>query len=217
LKGPGPMHTDEDAALLMQVWGTLSGAAGFIAREAMFEGIEAAYSGPLRHYHNVHHVAECIREFGPVRASSRNADAVAAALLFHDIVYDSARADNEERSADVAADYLRNVGKSDPFVEDVRALILATKHSAEPQTDDTRIVVDVDLSILGKPAEQFDAYERAIRLEYGHVPEEAFRAGRSRVLRAFLERPSIYATPHFRGLYEQPASRNLRRSIERLS
>ena len=211
------MHADEDTALLTRVWGELSSAAGFIARERVFEDIEAAYRGPLRHYHNVHHIAECLREFERVRASSRNPDAVAAALLFHDVVYDPTRPDNEERSADVAAEYLRNVGRPGPFVDEVRALILATRHSTEPQTGDARLVADVDLSILGKPSEQFDAYERAIRLEYAHVPDAAFAAGRSRVLRGFLDRAAIYSTPHFRQRYEQPARRNLLRSLARLS
>ena len=49
------------------------------------------------------------------------------------------------------------------------------------------------------------------------MPDDAFRAGRARILRGFLARPSVYSTPHFRNRYEQPARANLLRSLERLS
>ena len=74
----------------------------------------------------------------------------------------------------------------------------------------------MDLAILGRPAAEFDAYERAVRLEYGWVPEEAWIAGRSQVLRSFLARPIIYATPRFRKSHEAAARSNLTRSLASL-
>ena len=40
-----------------------------------------------------------------------------------------------------------------------------TTHRAEPDDDDGRVILDVDLAILGQPRDAFDAYERAIREE----------------------------------------------------
>ena len=74
----------------------------------------------------------------------------------------------------------------------------------------------MDLAILGSSAETFDAYERAVRLEYCWVPDEAWIAGRSKVLRKLLARPFIYATPQFRLSHEAAARSNLRRSVARL-
>jgi predicted metal-dependent HD superfamily phosphohydrolase len=102
-----------------------------------------------------------------------------------------------------------------PRVWIVKELIAATKHSSVPPTADARVVTDIDLSILGQPAEVFDAYDRAIRLEYAHVGDEAFAAGRAKVLRQFLERPAIYSTESFRGWYEAAARENLARAIAR--
>ena len=76
--------------------------------------------------------------------------------------------------------------------------------------------MDVDLAILGAPPERFDEYERQIRAEYAHVSDEAFRAGRMKVLQVFLARPGIYSTDRMRKDFEDQARRNLRRSIERL-
>jgi predicted metal-dependent HD superfamily phosphohydrolase len=175
----------------------------------------AAYARPERHYHNADHVAECLRELDAVRAECDDPAAAGAALLFHDCVYDPTRGDNEERSADAAWAELAPLGWGEPFLGHVRELILATKHSAGPETGDAGIVSDIDLSILGKPREVFDAYDRAIRREYSHVDDEAFAVGRAKVLRQFLVRPAIYSTATFRGLYERAARENLARAVAR--
>jgi predicted metal-dependent HD superfamily phosphohydrolase len=86
----------------------------------------------------------------------------------------------------------------------------------DPGTADGRLLVDIDLSIFGRSGARFDAYERAIRREYDHVPERAFAKGRAAILRGFLDRPAIYLTNHFKRRYEPAARENLRRSVERL-
>ncbi len=66
-----------------------------------------AYAAPERHYHNLAHIeamlelhAQRTRTHCPIR------QAVEAAIWFHDAVYDTRRHDNEERSAQLAADRL---------------------------------------------------------------------------------------------------------------
>lgn len=207
----------EDLALLRGVWAAACAAAGVDRFELAFQLIEYAYAAPERHYHNVAHVADCLRELAPVRSECDDPLAAEAALLFHDYEYDPARHDNEERSADEASVALRAVGWPQGRIEAVRDLILATKHAAPPATPDAAVVADADLSILGKPPDTFDAYERAIRREYAHVADDAFRAGRAAVLREFLSRPRIYATDAFAARYEMQARENLGRSLSALS
>ena len=95
-------------------------------------------------------------------------------------------------------------------------LIMATQHHAVAEDPDTRLLVDIDLAILGQPAHIFDVYEQQIRQEYAWVPQEAFRQGRTRILRVFLHRSSIYATAHFRPCYEEQARINIARSLRAL-
>jgi predicted metal-dependent HD superfamily phosphohydrolase len=211
------MAADEDLSVLKGVWAAACAEAGVERYELAFQLIEYAYNAPDRHYHNVRHVADCLRELAPVRPACQDALAVEAALLFHDYEYHPARHDNEERSAEEAAMALRAIGWGAERIEVVRGLILATKHAAAPATPDAAIVVDVDLSILGKDEDAFDAYERAIRREYAHVSDDAFHAGRSVVLRSFLSRPRIYATDDFAGRYEMKARQNLARSLSALT
>ena len=210
------MTAADDLAVLKAAWAGACAAAGVGRYELAFQLIEYAYTAPDRHYHNAKHVADCLRELVPVRSQCADPLAAEAALLFHDYEYNPTRHDNEERSADEAAMALRAIGWAGERIEKVRGLVLATKHAAVPATGDAAVVVDIDLSILGKPPETFDAYERAIRREYAHVPDDAFRAGRSAVLRAFLSRPRIYATDEFAGKYEMAARQNLGRSLSAL-
>ena len=101
--------------------------------------------------------------------------------------------------------------------ESVAALVLATKahdpalHPAAP------LLVDVDLSILGKPRKRFQEYEAQIRRGYDWVPEEKFAAKRAEILERFLARERLYATDHFFAKYEQQARTNLQSSIRTLT
>ncbi len=95
-------------------------------------------------------------------------------------------------------------------------MIMATKHAAEAPFPDAALMVDIDLSILGREEDRFDRYEDDVRREYRWVPGTLFRAKRKEMLSAFVERESLYETEHFRSRYESQARTNLARSIERL-
>lgn len=179
--------------------------------------VVGAYTAPGRHYHDLAHVLDCLRKADEVYERLTEGRAVDAALFFHDAVYDATRGDNEERSAELAARSLGVMGEGSGFIAIVRDLIMDTRHVVSPASNDGGYVVDIDLSILGESAERFDAYERAIRREYGHVTEGAFREGRAKVLRAFLDRPRIYGTDFFRDRYETAARGNLARSLAALA
>jgi predicted metal-dependent HD superfamily phosphohydrolase len=63
---------------------------------------------------------------------------------------------------------------------------------------------------------EFDAYEQHIRQEYAWVSHAAFVEGRTTILHSFLHRATIYATNHFRQLYEVQARINISRSLRLL-
>jgi len=194
------------------LWARLGVPAG---RAPSFDGIVSAYSSPDRLYHTLAHIGACLDELDSVCALCRDADAVETALWYHDVVYDPRRADNEERAAALAADALRAAGLPGAFIASVESLILATRHTHSPASPDEQWIADIDLTILGRPAEEFDAYELAIRREYVHVSDGDFAAGRARFVEGLLARPRIYATPTFGGRYEESARQNLWRSLER--
>jgi predicted metal-dependent HD superfamily phosphohydrolase len=92
-----------------------------------------------------------------------------------------------------------------------------TDHAGPAPDPAGQLLCDVDLSILGRPADEFAEYERKVRQEYGRVPASLFRAGRARVLKALLSREPLYRSDHFRQRYESVARDNLRRSLAALT
>jgi predicted metal-dependent HD superfamily phosphohydrolase len=171
---------------------------------------------PHRAYHTMRHIRHCLDEMGRVRHLAAHPDAMEMALWYHDAIYDTHAADNEDQSAALAARILRAASVPETFVQKVVRLIMATKAHTVAEDLDTRLLVDIDLAILGQPAPIFDAYEQHIRQEYAWVPHAAFLEGRTRILHSFLHRATIYATDYFRQLYEAPARMNIARSLSLL-
>lgn len=166
------------------------------------------YGEPHRRYHTVEHLDEVlgvVRALDDVVADRR---AVALAALFHDAVYDPAAAAgaNERASADLASELLGD----DPALPEVRRLVLLTAgHDVEPGDANGAVLVDADLWILGSPPKRYARYTADVRAEHTHVDEDAWRAGRSAVLRSFLDRPRIYVTDRLHLDLDRPARRNL--------
>jgi predicted metal-dependent HD superfamily phosphohydrolase len=183
---------------------------------AAFTTLAAAYDEPHRAYHTGVHIAACLAELDAVRHLCDAPDHVEAALWYHDAIYDTHASDNEARSAAWARAVLAEAGVPVSTIETIAHLILITAHNRLPETRDQRVLLDIDLSILGAPAETFDAYEREIRSEYQWVPEEQYRTARTAVLQSFLDRSHIYSTTDIAGRLEQQARANLQRSIDRL-
>ena len=111
---------------------------------------------------------------------------------------------------------MRESGATVELIESERRLILATKKHDASGDIDAELVIDADLSILGKPPERFWRYEDAIRAEYAWVPWAVYSEKRYAILERFLRRPCIFSTAVLRERYEQAARANLARALERL-
>lgn len=204
------------ARLSLEAWSTLWRRLG--ARSdprPRHAAVLARYAEPHRAYHTDEHIARTLTLFDGVRRHLRRPDEAELAVWLHDLVYDPRAADNEARSADLAAGWLAEAGVAAARSERVRALILATRHTAPPEEHDARYVVDADLSILGAAPSDFDRYEVQVREEYRFRSEAEWREGRARLLRGFLDHPRLFLTPEF-SVFEGPARANLSRSIARL-
>lgn len=193
-----------------------SSAADFDGR--VFDRLMRQYGLLGRHYHGVSHLEHCFRILDSVFPSHHSGEAELA-LWYHDAVYDVSSAENEEASAEMARQDIRDeLGMSSGIANRVSRLILGTKHSEGAAWSlDQAVVLDVDLAILGEDEPTFWAYEEAVRKEYAAVPEDLYRAGRVAVLESFLKRDSVYRTPQMsRSRWEARARRNLEASLKRL-
>ncbi|RWP16220.1 MAG: hypothetical protein EOR01_27760 [Mesorhizobium sp.] len=189
--------------------------------EPLKRELSALYEAEGRHYHNLGHIEAMLALANDYKASLHDPTAVEAAIWFHDAIYDSRAKDNEARSAALAEKKL--AGRTDAQrLGRITAMISATATHELPQFDDENaardaaLFLDMDLAILGAPPDAFDAYEQAVRREYGWVEEPNWRAGRSAVLKSFLARPHIFHTEEFRQRFEAQARQNMARSLEAL-
>jgi predicted metal-dependent HD superfamily phosphohydrolase len=175
--------------------------------------LAAAYAEPQRAYHTATHIHEVLHWFDAVvdQVGWRAPADVYLAIVFHDAVYDPTRHDNEARSAALAEQL---VGAN----ERVRELILMTaKHGQLASVDhDAAHFLDSDTAILGASAAVFDDYHAAIRVEYQHVPEPAYRAGRAAFLRSMLARERIFFSDFFHDQLDAHARDNIARALARL-
>lgn len=196
-----------------ELWVAL-GAQGDAA--AWHRRLSTAYSEPARHYHTLQHLAECLTEFDGARASATQPDHLAAALWFHDAIYDPRSATNEEDSAALAVECLTAAHIAPSTIAHICDLILCTKTHDPADVPDAALLIDIDLAILGQPAPRFWEYEAAIRAEYAWVPWPTYAEKRAAILSRFLQRPSLYRTEPFHTRYEAPARANLTAAIARL-
>jgi predicted metal-dependent HD superfamily phosphohydrolase len=175
------------------------------------------YREPHRAYHGLPHIEALLAAQRAHHALIRDHEAVRLAIWFHDVIYDTSRQDNEERSAVLAGEMLVQAGAGPALIESVQRKVRATqRHEWTDGDPDTAVFLDLDLAILAAEAPAYDRYAGQIAQEYGWVPEAAYRQGRARVLQAFLARPHIYFTPALRDLWEARAKANLTRELQAL-
>ncbi|SFO80953.1 Predicted metal-dependent phosphohydrolase, HD superfamily [Mesorhizobium sp. NFR06] len=189
--------------------------------DALKNELSALYQLGDRHYHSLAHIEAMLALAAEHRHLFHDPEAVEAAIWFHDAIYDSRAKDNEAKSAALAERKLS--GRASPTrLARILAMINATAtHQLPPFEDedaagDAALLLDMDLAILGAEPATFDAYEKAVRLEYSWVEEPMWRAGRTAVLKSFLARPHIFQTAEFRRRFEPKARRNLERSLAML-
>lgn len=176
---------------------------------ALRDALLVRYAEPHRRYHTLQHLGECLDAFEHERAHAQRPGEVALALWFHDAIYDLQAHDNEAQSADWARDALRAAGIDADAAQRVHDLIMATKHDAQPTDADARLLVDIDLAILGAPPARFAEYEQQIRAEYARVPPDVFEPRRRLILARFLARDPLYQTPGMQARCEAQARVNL--------
>jgi len=197
----------------IKVWHDLQAVGDPVA---WYQRLVAAYSEPHRHYHNLQHLDECLREFDVARPLALQPGIVEAALWFHDAVYDPRSHTNEEDSAALADRCLCVAGLTSVAIGEIRQLILATKTHKPGDLADAALLIDIDLAILGQPPSRFSEYELGIKSEYSWVPATTYAEKRSEILEGFLRRPEIYRNARFKDRYETTARANLAQVIDAL-
>lgn len=190
---------------LRTVWQRLAGTR----RSEPFDALVARLREPHRHYHTASHVMWVLRHADAILAGvaelGLDGDAVRLAALWHDAVYDTSASDNEAASGRLASNVAVQLGWTVERAGLVEELVVSTapgwhrpvpRRPADP-IDEFDVLHDADLAILGSEPAAYQAYVNGVRCEYAHVDDDAWRTGRSAVLRSLLATDPLYRTPAF--------------------
>lgn len=189
-------------------------------RSNWWQQIRNHYQESGRYYHTLNHIDCMFKQMDKVVGKLQDTEAVSLAILFHDVIYDPTKSDNEQRSADLFRQFAVECLSDwqEERIQKVFDWILATqKHQASDEKClDLMYFLDIDLQVLGWPVAQYDLYASQIRQEYSFVPEDIYRQKRPEVLKNFLKRLRLYQTDDFYEEFEIQARSNLQREISRL-
>ncbi|MGW2519993.1 HD domain-containing protein [Streptomyces sp. NPDC001617] len=210
-----------DLDVLRSRWSrTLEGARGSAAGPdpvPYADHLLARWQEPQRRYHTLAHLTAVLDHIDVLEEYADDPDLVRLAAWFHDAVYLPERSENEERSARLAERALPEAGVPDDRTAEVARLVRLTV-GHDPADDDRngQVLCDADLAILASPPSAYAAYTTAVREEYHFVPSDAFREGRSAILRQLLDLPRLFRTPYGREKWEATARYNLAAELELL-
>ncbi|BCW88655.1 hypothetical protein sos41_17960 [Alphaproteobacteria bacterium SO-S41] len=181
-----------------------------LGADRYFDGIVAAYSEPHRAYHTLEHLDFIFARLVEHAADAKEPSRLAFAAWYHDILYDPAAKDNEEKSALRAIEELTDLGATPAFVKRVARLIRATAAHTKGGADaDDDLFLDADFSILGADPKTYRRYVANVRREYAAVSDENWRTGRGAFLANALAQPRVFRTDRFEAVYGAQARDNM--------
>jgi predicted metal-dependent HD superfamily phosphohydrolase len=182
----------------------------------LWQEIETNYTHKKRYYHTLTHLENLYAQLLQVKQHITNWQTILFTLFYHDAIYNTLKHNNEEQSALLAAKRMTEIGLSSTIIENCKSQILATKSHTFSNDADTNYFTDADLSILGKPWEDYNLYCQNVRKEYSIYPSIIYNPGRKKVLQHFIAMDKIYKTEYFYSKFEEQAKQNLQAELELL-
>lgn len=172
-----------------------------------------SYNEKHRYYHSLTHIEATLRHLDNVVFLATHPAEIEIALWFHDAIYSPYSKSNELDSANLASEFLVQNDVPEAVVKRVYHLILATRHNVNLNSSDEKLVVDIDLTILGCSQEGYNQFESNVRKEYKWIPSFIYKRKRKEILQSFLDRNRIYNLDYFHDNFDQQAQSNIQRAI----
>ena len=196
-----------------------------------WEALDAGYTERHRAYHSWQHVAGLFEKLGEFSDLSTRADIIAMSAFWHDVVYRTQNHDGTPRPdyenvRDCAELFRKYTLLNQPDAAAVYDLIMATANHLQARADtqhyagfagDLDLFLDLDLSSLASPWEQFVEHFNAIRYEFSWVPELGFYSKQIQILENFAKDDvQLYRRAETREKWRDTARANLMRCITEL-
>lgn len=166
-----------------------------------------AYTQAGRDYHDIRHIADLLKIFEEYEYLAHDPDLIRHAIFWHDVIYHTQNPDGTSRKDAVNIDESGLV-----FAQHALYMPLQKRHNVIDVIDctnghkipeslhaylrhDAGLFLDMDLSILARPWDEFQKWDARVRNEWPHVTDRDFFMGRAKVLESFAQRDAIYFTP----------------------
>ena len=105
-------------------------------------------------YHSVMHVKDVINAVEEIalaeNVGGEDLMLLKTAALFHDSGFLHGAKDHEEKSCEIAQEYLLDYGYNQPQIDKIKGMIMATKIPQSPKNKLEEILADADLDYLGR-------------------------------------------------------------------
>lgn len=197
---------------------------GIFDNEVFYKSMFSDYAVENRYYHNIMHIADMLSIYANEYKDLVTSDtkSMVTSILLHDIIY--------QQKPDKYG--ITGIGKSDEQcsyeysrmftkVGISTKLILATdyKNFKDEYSELQQILVDIDMSILGRNSSVYDLYAENIRKEYSQFTDESYKKGRIEVLKSIkdnIESGRYLAHPRSQK-YKNRAISNINLELQKLS
>src|SRR4051812_47401421 len=93
-------------------------------KKELWQEIVENYSGKKRHYHNLTHLENLIQQLSGFKEIIADWDVVLFSIFYHDVVYNTLKQDNEEKSALLAEEKMKLLQVNPAQIEKCKAAIL---------------------------------------------------------------------------------------------
>ena len=142
-----------------------------------------------RHFHNLDHLNDLIEQINldlkKKDINHKEYEKLMIVAMFHDIIYDPKKQDNEEKSAEFFLNVCQDKSNSD--IKDINNAILDTKtHSSSTKLSELFNLFD--MNIVERSYEELLNWENGIYQEYKSYGDEFYKKGRLDFLNSLLDK-----------------------------
>ena len=180
----------------------------------LWEEIVENHTNKKRYYHTLEHLESLLFQLTPIKTEINHWNTILFTLFYHDVIYNSLKSNNEEKSAEFAIQRMQLLSVPQEIIKRCENQILATKHHKLSEDTDTNYFTDADLAILGANWETYQQYYKNVRKEYAVYPNLVYNSGRKKALKHFLTMDNIFKTEYFYKKFEKTARENIQREID---
>lgn len=107
-------------------------------KERLWLEIEKKYTHKNRHYHTLQHLNNLINELETIKTEVIDWNTILFSVYYHDIIYNTLKKDNEEKSALLSEKRLIEINVDNSIITKVKNQILATKNHLITTDNDTK-------------------------------------------------------------------------------